>query len=235
MTTTLSTNTHAAVEYGGLGSFLAEVRMPDLNIIDCIYILARPSAGPWCEASEATRVDKLLAGLDPVALDIWAAANVLVPAIIANGYTEYPMQDPYDPGSIFRIYLDNTMIVLLTAGIEVTSDLDRIDAHVCEAADVVAELGVEDFELAPSIHPNPSPGEVAVRFDLPHGGIVGLDVYDAAGRRIWTAQRAFAAGANREILWDGRDERGRPVAAGVYYYSVGFDGEVLTGTVALVR
>jgi len=91
--------------------------MPDLNILDCIYILARPSYGPWCTYAEATQINWLLAGVDPVALDLWATINLLVPTIIENGYTNYPMQDPFEPSSIFRTYLDATTQVLLASGI----------------------------------------------------------------------------------------------------------------------
>ena len=46
----------------------------------------------------------------------------------------------------------------------------------------------------------------------------GLTVYDVLGRRV-------RAGSNR-FTWDGRDEEGKGVAAGVYIYKVEIDGRV---------
>ncbi|MBI4606357.1 MAG: DUF362 domain-containing protein [Planctomycetes bacterium] len=125
VTADLSTGSHNAVGRGGMGSILAEVRMPDINILDCTWVLARPGSGPSATYAAATRRDLLAASADPVALDAWAAKNVLVPLILENGYRpeDYrSMQDPDNPDSVFRRYLDRSMAELLRAGIETTND-----------------------------------------------------------------------------------------------------------------
>jgi uncharacterized protein (DUF362 family) len=133
ITTANGTDAHAGVGRGGLGSFLAEVRMPDLNILDCIWVLAQPGSGPSASYEAATRRDQLLAGTDPVALDMWAATNVLIPQIIENGFSYasyHNTQDPDNPNSLFRRYLDRSMNEMLLGGIETTNDLTAVDAHV---------------------------------------------------------------------------------------------------------
>ena len=137
----LGTNQHNAIYYGILGKLLADVRTPDLNILDAIWILADPYDGPYCSYSAATRKDMLLASVDPVALDIWSVKNVLIPAFIENLHSPpwpEPSADPDDPDSMFRIYLDRSMYFLLNAGHEVTNDLNQIDAH--------AWIGEGDFD-----------------------------------------------------------------------------------------
>ena len=42
-----------------------------------------------------------------------------------------------------------------------------------------------------------------------------MEILDLGGRRVRSIVSEGTAGA-REIVWDGRDENGRPVAAGVY-------------------
>jgi hypothetical protein len=77
-------------------------------------------------------LDQLVASTDPVALDIWAVKNILVPEFLASGYTPpwpYPSADPDDPDSTFRNYLDNSMDALLAQGYRVTNDLGSIDVH----------------------------------------------------------------------------------------------------------
>ena len=71
--------------------------------------------------------------------------------------------------------------------------------------------------------PNPSRGPVALRVRLA-AGAAGADrlrvtLLDAAGRRVRALELAVSGSAlTRDVVlpWDGRDEAGRPVAAGVY-------------------
>ncbi len=61
----------------------------------------------------------------------------------------------------------------------------------------------------------PNPSSCAVRFvlpDLPAGGSVALEVVSVDGRLVWRAEPREG-----EILWDGRDASGRPIASGVYF------------------
>lgn len=131
LTTALGTNSHLAVRYGILGSLIGRIRPADLNLLDAIWINADPYDGPWTSYTGATRTDRLVAALDPVAGDVWAVKNILVPAFEANGHTPpwpAPSADPDDPTSAFREYLDNSMGYLLAAGWDVTNDPQHIDA-----------------------------------------------------------------------------------------------------------
>ncbi len=131
VTTALNTNSHNSVRNGILGALLAEIRPADLNILDAIWVNANPYNGPWTDYDEATRRDELVAGTDPVAIDLWATENILIPAFEANGYTPpwpSPSADPDDPNSNFREYLDNSLYYIVNAGFDATNDPDRIDA-----------------------------------------------------------------------------------------------------------
>lgn len=235
MTTALSTNAHGGVRYGGCGSFLAEVRLPDLNILDAIYVQARPGSGPACTYEQASYAGTLVAAADPVALDVWATAHVLVPAILANGFDSYPAQDPLNPTGIFRTYLDRSMNELLAAGKVVTNDLDRIQVW-----------GTADVE-PPA--PSPPPPHVSMAVPNPFrttttligsaGSAAGtvVDVFDAAGRRV---RRLIPVPGDQQTLaatWDGRDEAGRPVASGryVYWFRRASGRDLVSGSVTYVR
>ena len=107
---------------------LADVRMPDVTILDCIWVQPDVSSGPDAPYAEATRRDQLLAGADPVALDAWAAKFVLVPAVLEYG-DPIDAQDPDDPASIFRQYLDRSMNELLLGGIVTTNDYNAVQLY----------------------------------------------------------------------------------------------------------
>ena len=80
--------------------------------------------------------------------------------------------------------------------------------------------------------PNPSRGGMTFGLDLPRATTGSLAVYDVTGRLV----RPLAAGAlpvgSREIGWDGRDETGAKVSAGVYYLRL--DAHDTQGTRKLV-
>ena len=143
------TDCHEGVARGGLGSLLAEVRMPDLTILDCIWILARPTLGPDAYYANTSRRDQLLAGTDPVALDAWAAKFIMMPQIIENGYTSEDYgdwQDPDNPAGKFRTYLDLSMNEMLIAGIETTNQYEAVELHVWAGDwDRDGDLDLADF------------------------------------------------------------------------------------------
>jgi uncharacterized protein (DUF362 family) len=143
VTRELDTNSHLAIRFGILGAVIGEIRPADLNILDCIWINANPNLGPGTGYDDATRKDMLVASLDPVAADIWADKNILIPAFLDNGHSPpwpSPSAEPDDPTSDFRRYLDASMYQILAAGHQATNDLAQIDALVTappgEASDV---------------------------------------------------------------------------------------------------
>jgi flagellar hook assembly protein FlgD len=58
-----------------------------------------------------------------------------------------------------------------------------------------------------------------VSYDVPSGGShVSIGIYDAAGRLVRTLVDESRPAGNFTIEWNGRDQRGRAVASGIYFY-----------------
>jgi flagellar hook assembly protein FlgD len=64
--------------------------------------------------------------------------------------------------------------------------------------------------------PNPSRGSVTLLLDLPSAGEVHAGIYDALGRRVRTLYSGALDPGAHPLSWNGLDESGRAVAAGVY-------------------
>jgi hypothetical protein len=83
--------------------------------------------------------------------------------------------------------------------------------------------GVDDGALSiasPTVSnfPNPFNPRTTVQYGVPKPSSVSLRVYDVSGRLVRTLVDAGAHGAGRyDVGWDGADERGVPVAGGVYF------------------
>ena len=83
------------------------------------------------------------------------------------------------------------------------------------ASRVTAHVPLVTSLFAPS--PNPAQGIATVAFGLSRSGAVDLALYSVDGRRVRTLAHGPHAANTYRVAWDGRDEQGRKVAAGVYY------------------
>lgn len=130
----LTHTAHRSVGAGGMGTEMAGTRVPVLNVIDAIWINANPGRGPWTSYDDAAQVNVIAAGRDPVALDYWAAKNILVPAAQKLGYTSTDSLDPdVTTGRSFGSWLRLSMQELERAGIPATIDMQGINITVAPA------------------------------------------------------------------------------------------------------
>jgi hypothetical protein len=84
--------------------------------------------------------------------------------------------------------------------------------------------------------PNPVRASARIDFLLPGGpgARVSLRIFDAQGRRVRTYEGGFSPGLN-EVAWDGTDERGHGVMAGVYFYRLQVGEEQFTRSLVYLR
>ena len=68
--------------------------------------------------------------------------------------------------------------------------------------------------------PNPASGAADLRFTLAGSSAATLRILDAAGRRVRTVELGELGAGEHAWRWDGRDDRGRPVASGRYFVEV---------------
>jgi len=89
--------------------------------------------------------------------------------------------------------------------------------------------------LAPCV-PNPARRSTTVRYGIPRDDAVRLALYSPDGRLVRTVVDGARHDAGYYVAtWDGRDDRGRPVAAGVYLVRLETSRERQTQKVLLLR
>jgi hypothetical protein len=110
---------------------MAQTRFPDLNILDAIWINAHPRGGPSTSYSEADRAGIIAASTDPVALDAWAARQILMPAARQKGYGDSGSMDPDNasPGS-FGGWLGLAQREILNAGHPAAIDEKSLNVYL---------------------------------------------------------------------------------------------------------
>jgi hypothetical protein len=65
--------------------------------------------------------------------------------------------------------------------------------------------------------PNPFSGGTGIRFSLEAEGTARISIFDVAGRLLHRFESDAYPEGTHVLRWDGRDSRGRPVPAGIYF------------------
>jgi len=110
------------------------------------------------------------------------------------------------------------------------------------AMDVVGTLDVSDgapsgenrLSLAPNT-PNPFSHSTTIRFHLPRPGRAELRILDVRGRVVRTLKDGECPAGTNALVWDARNDGGRPVAPGVYFARLRAGALVRTGRLVLAR
>jgi hypothetical protein len=83
--------------------------------------------------------------------------------------------------------------------------------------------------------PNPLRSEARIAYYLPRNGYVRLSVYDASGRLVRKLLEGTEEAGEGIEIWDGFDEQGRRLPAGVYMYRLEVEDRVLSKKLLLAR
>jgi hypothetical protein len=83
--------------------------------------------------------------------------------------------------------------------------------------------------------PNPSASGVLIRCQLPKRGLSTVVLFDASGRIVRRLHDGDLPAGETSFSWNGRDDAGRVVPAGVYLVKITTPGEEASGRVVLSR
>ena len=93
---------------------------------------------------------------------------------------------------------------------------------------------VPKFALSQN-YPNPFNPSTTISYDLPKESFVRLEVYNALGQTIKPLVNESQGAGQYSVVWDGKDDGGREVSAGMYFYHVVADEHQATKKMLLVR
>lgn len=84
-------------------------------------------------------------------------------------------------------------------------------------------------------HPNPFNPRTVIEYHLPEDADVLLQVYDVTGQCVRRLVDGTMCADYWSVAWDGRDQEGRRVASGIYFYQLRAGGFVATKKMVLLR
>ncbi|HYJ33866.1 MAG TPA: FlgD immunoglobulin-like domain containing protein, partial [Candidatus Binatia bacterium] len=107
-------------------------------------------------------------------------------------------------------------------------------------ASVPTVSGVADAPEPPATRlfanrPNPFNPSTVIPFAIGSAGRVTLRLYNVSGALVRTLVDGPTLAGRYEARWDGRDDRGLPVASGRYYARLTTDGQTRTRTLTLLK
>ncbi len=71
-----------------------------------------------------------------------------------------------------------------------------------------------------SNYPNPVHSVVSIQYSVVKPGQISLKVYDICGKLVRTLVNESKPAGTYTMKWDGRDNRGKKVASGIYLYRI---------------
>ncbi len=112
-------------------------------------------------------------------------------------------------------------------------------AHVADGGMFSSQtIGVDVPAVAMALRqnaPNPFTETTTIGITMPDRSDVEVAIFDVAGRRVATLAKGTRASGDHELVWNGLDDSGKRVGAGVYFYRLESGGETLTRKLVLVR
>ena len=69
-------------------------------------------------------------------------------------------------------------------------------------------------------YPNPFNPTTTINYQLPIGSKVELTIYNLLGQQIRTLVNTQQSAGAHQVLWNGRDESGKQVTSGIYFYQL---------------
>ena len=96
-------------------------------------------------------------------------------------------------------------------------------------------LGLPDGIELHQNAPNPFNSQTVISYSLPAPGQARVEVFALNGQRVAVLRRGHQKAGRHRIDWDGRDDRGRPVASGTYLYRLVTPESVLSRKLTLLR
>jgi len=156
-----------------------------------------------------------------------------------NIYTWYPEETtPYESlnGFIGEPLQGDWQLHVVDVGPQDTGVINEWCLRVTyEALTVGVDDGLPQVLSLEGNYPNPFNPVTSIKFAIPRSDQVELAVYNLRGQRVALLMDQVLEAGSHSVTWTGRDDSGRVVSSGTYFYRLVVDGEKLTGKMLLMK
>jgi hypothetical protein len=185
-----------------------------INVPDGSYIIK----GGLGDNSTSDNADTLWYGAEIIAVHSGAGNLVFVDTLIASGGLGLTLT--------LRGKIDY-LVVISNQGLDINTVADD-NGLVKNDIGLEKAAGQKPLPLALSISPTPFNPSCRISLSLPAASHVRLDVYNLAGRHVYTLTDGMLSAGTHEFTWSGTDQAGKAVGTGVYPFRLTAGSKVLT-------
>lgn len=116
----------------------------------------------------------------------------------------------YSPvsGTWYKLDSPNDYTLFIRASVKTVTAVVEMDSRV------PAEFSLEQN------YPNPFNPSTSIKYSLPKGEQVSLEVFDINGRRVAELVNNYQNAGMYEVSWNGLDDNGRNVSSGIYFCTI---------------
>jgi|GEM_PF-2823473 len=136
----------------------------------------------------------------------------------------------------------NTLVeikqISVTTSMGVTDDIDTVYVKLL----VDQPTGVDDDHSAvpksyslKQNYPNPFNPETVIEYNLAASAHVTLTVFNVIGQKVVDVVNGYESAGSKQAIWNGRDENGREVQSGIYFYRLTTDNFSMTRKMMLLK
>lgn len=119
---------------------------------------------------------------------------------------------------------------------DICSDLPPDDPTIspCKIVATSEEKMPKTFAVSQN-YPNPFNPQTVIKYDLPKPGHVNITIYNILGREVRALVDEEQEAGYKSVGWDGKDDLGKDVASGIYFYRIKAGDFSMTKKMVLLR
>ena len=130
--------------------------------------------------------------------------------------------------------LSYEFVILEVNGASCTFALDDIYWEDGNAVDIVDEINSSSYILSNN-YPNPFNPSTNIQYSIDNSDNVSIIIYDINGNQIKSLVNEYKSSGYYNISWNGKDENGELVSAGIYFYMLKTGAQLLTKKMILLK
>ncbi len=130
--------------------------------------------------------------------------------------------DTTDLTGEYQLFLNNSINMLIDTTASFFGNQHIIITYQPNTSSVEKSYGEttkRSFRLYQN-YPNPFNPTTTIKYQLHKDGKVTLQIYDVLGRLVRTLVNMKQAAGYYDLCWDGKNDRGQSVPAGLYFYGI---------------
>tara|TARA_A100001011_G_scaffold400679_1_gene517519 strand:- start:3786 stop:4430 length:645 start_codon:yes stop_codon:yes gene_type:complete len=120
------------------------------------------------------------------------------------------------------------------------NQLELIENWIMQGA-LEEVLKIDEMEISPDHftlyqnYPNPFNPSTIISYNLPKDSHVNISIFDVLGRKVKTLTNHYMKAGKNKVQWNGENDHGKLLAAGVYIYKIQSGGYNQSKKMILVK